>query len=491
MIRDFARLITLSVIMALVAAGAARPAQAFVDDVHGKEWRQLTETVGLSWDQVAQVCPQDGASACVGSVGGIDLTDWVWASDSQTIELFSYFEPDILTSPVVSGQKYFFTATTFMNAFQPTFSMALTYQAAAQAAGWTSSTDPTGVPVAGAVSWGTTSVSIGGQFGVEPMSSPGVALGVFLWRATGLGTGAAYAYDDVGQLASPAGGTAVANVLANDWIGGAPATTDNVTLFQLSSTNPRVTLDILDGSVDAAAGVEPGTHSLVYRICQTGNPDNCDDAMVKVTVKPYVIDAVNDQGSVSPATGGRAVASVLGNDTLGGLRATTATVSLSTTSISPATEGITLNLADGSVDVARGTPIGTYVLAYGICEIANPTNCDQATATVTVKENAVTAVNDSVRASSKTGGKVIASVLANDSLAGARATTSNVTLALVSLTPATTGIKLDVTNGSVNVAPKTNSGLYSLVYQICEIASPTNCAQATVTIDLSGGGKGN
>ena len=261
-------------------------------------------------------------------------------------------------------------------------------------------------------------------------------------------------------------------------------------MFQLSSTNPRVTLDILGGSVDAAAGVEPGTHSLVYRICQTGNPDNCDDAMVKVTVKPYVIDAVNDQGSVSPATGGRAVASVLGNDTLGGLRATTATVSLSTTSISPAAEGITLNLADGSVDVARGTPIGTYVLAYGICEIANPTNCDQATATVTVKENAVTAVNDSVRASSKTGGKVIASVLANDSLAGARATTSNVTLALVSMTPATTGIKLDVTNGSVNVTPKTNSGLYSLVYQICEIASPTNCAQATVTIDLSGGGGG-
>ena len=105
MIRDFARLITLSVIMALVVAGAARPAQAFVDDVHGKEWRQLTETVGLSWDQVAQVCPQDGASACVGSVGGIDLTDWVWASDSQTIELFSYFEPDILASPSLSGQN--------------------------------------------------------------------------------------------------------------------------------------------------------------------------------------------------------------------------------------------------------------------------------------------------------------------------------------------------------------------------------------------------
>src|SRR5262249_58333382 len=157
-------------------------------------------------------CPQDGASACFGSVGGIDLTDWVWASDSQTIELFSYFEPDILTSPVVSGQKYFFTANAFLSAFQPTFSFALTYQAGAQAAGWTSSTDPTGVPVAGAVSWGTTSVSIGGQFGIEPMSSPGVAVGVFLWRGPRAGTRPGDAHDGVGPPASPAGGPGGADV---------------------------------------------------------------------------------------------------------------------------------------------------------------------------------------------------------------------------------------------------------------------------------------
>src|SRR5438094_8169269 len=104
MIRDFARLITLSVIMALVVAGAARPAQAFVDDVHGKEWRQLTETVGLRWDQVAQGCPQDGACACVGSVGGIALTHWCRASDSPTIELFSRFHPRVLTMTAVTQQ---------------------------------------------------------------------------------------------------------------------------------------------------------------------------------------------------------------------------------------------------------------------------------------------------------------------------------------------------------------------------------------------------
>src|SRR4249920_4206037 len=98
MIRRLARLTTLSVIMVVVVFGAARAAQASVDDVHGKDWRQLTETLGLSWSQVAQVCPQDGASACVGSVGGVNLTDWVWATDAQVIELFSYFEPDVLAS---------------------------------------------------------------------------------------------------------------------------------------------------------------------------------------------------------------------------------------------------------------------------------------------------------------------------------------------------------------------------------------------------------
>src|SRR5947208_14362181 len=101
MIRDFARLITLSVIMALVVAGAARPAQAFVDDVHGKEWRQLTESVGLSWDQVAQGGPQDGATACAGSAGGIDLTAWVGASDARTTALLSHIAPDLLPRPAV------------------------------------------------------------------------------------------------------------------------------------------------------------------------------------------------------------------------------------------------------------------------------------------------------------------------------------------------------------------------------------------------------
>jgi hypothetical protein len=76
--------------------------------------------------------------------------------------------------------------------------------------------------------------------------------------------------------------------------------------------------------------------------------------------------------------------------------------------------------------------------------------------------------------------------LANDQLAGVLATPATVRLSLASLTPANNMIRLDLSDGSVDVLGKTSSGTYSLVYEICEIAMPTNCARATVRIDLSG-----
>ena len=482
-----AKLTTLSVIMIIAVFGVPNTVPA-ADDAHGKDWRQLTDTLGMTWSQVAEVCPQDGVTACVGSVNGVDLTDWVWATQAQVIELFSYFEPDILASTSLSGQKYFFSATNFLSFLAPTFSMTLTYQAAAQGSGWTASTDESGFPIVGSAGWGMTNVSIGGHFSLTPSTNAevGGSLGLFLWRATGLGTAAAFAYGDVVQVPSPAGGTAVANVLANDWVAGAPATTTNATLTQVSSTSPYVTLDPSSGAVNVTVGVAPTAHVLVYQICNAASADNCDDAMVTVNVKAFVIDAVNDQGGVSPATGGTAVANVLANDTLGGVPATTANVTLLGGSVTPATDAITLNPANGSVNVAQGTAVGSYALVYSICETANPTNCDSATATVTVRPNAISAVNDSARGSSKTGGTILASVLSNDTLNGVRATTASVTLARVSLTPASAGITLDTSSGAVKVAPKTQSGTYALVYRICEAADQTNCSQATVTIDLSG-----
>jgi len=468
----------------VVIAGTRMVEAAGFNDGNGKEWMQLQGTVGLSWNQVAQTCPQDGVNACTGSVDGLNLKDWVWGTDAQVVQLFSYFEPAVLTSPSVEGMAYFGTAQSFLSpfAFQPTFSSCQTYFCFASVSGWTASKDATGKPLVGSVGWGTTNVSFSGSFSIAAAASADeTGPGVWLWRATGPG---ANAYDDAGQVASPDGGVAVADVLANDWVAGAPATTANVVISQVSSTDPGVSLDVGSGSVNVAAGTVAGTYTLSYRICDISNASSCDDATVTVVVNPYVVSAANDSGWASPSTGGTAVANVLANDRLSGTPATIANVSLSLVSVSPAEAGVTLNAADGSVNVARGAALGSYALVYQICDRTDPANCAQATASITVRNYVIYAVNDSARASSKTGSTPIASVLANDSLEGARATTATVQLSQVS--PPVRGITINVTTGAVSVAPKTSSGLYNIVYSICEIASPANCASATITLDLSG-----
>jgi YVTN family beta-propeller protein len=274
----------------------------------------------------------------------------------------------------------------------------------------------------------------------------------------------------------------VGNVLANDTLGGTPATTARVRISFVSSTAPGVTLDAVTGSVAVALGTAPGTHTLTYRICELVDLSSCDDADVTVTVKAFVIDAVNDSGIV-PKAGGTAVANVLANDKFASAVATLARVSLS--QVASTNAGVSLNAGTGAVVVASA-PVGTHTLTYRICEIAMPTNCDDAAVTVTVLATPISAGTDIARASSKVATTPIANVLANDRLGGAPATLANVTLSLVSLTPANNQIKLNLTDGSVRVLGKTASGSYTLTYQICEIAMPTNCARGTVRLDLTG-----
>ncbi|HEU0152840.1 MAG TPA: Ig-like domain-containing protein, partial [Arenimonas sp.] len=291
------------------------------------------------------------------------------------------------------------------------------------------------------------------------------------------------AVDDTGSVASGAtGGVAVPNVLVNDTLNGSPASLATVTLTQVSTTNPNVTLSPATGAVDVAPVTPAGTYTVVYQICEVLNPTNCDTATVTVTVGAAVIDAVDDTGSVaSGATGGVAVADVLVNDTLNGSPATLATVTL--TQVSTSNPNVTLNPATGAVEVAAGTPAGTYTLVYDICEILNPTNCDTATVTVTVGAAVIDAVDDTGSvASGATGGVAVADVLVNDTLNGSPATLATVTLAQVSTT--NPNVSLNPATGEVNVAPGTPAGKYTVVYQICELLNPTNCDTATVTVTV-------
>lgn len=475
--------------LAAILVSMTASVSAGVDDKHGREWRQLTETTGLSAAQIATVCPRDGETPCNGTVAGRNMTGWVWATAPQVTTLLSYYAPEILTNPSLDSWTNFGAASAFLADFTPTAQSSgnCTYcDQGAFGSGWTAGTDASGQPTAATVSF-----SIGNVNGISAFigigsgaDSANTFRGAFLWRPTGLGTNDVYANDDSGRTATARGGVAVTNVLVNDWVAGAPASTANILLSLVTSSHPGVMLNTATGEVSVSAGAGGGAHSLTYRICSLASPASCDEAIVQVTVPYPVIRANADTGARSSATSGTAVANVLANDTVDGVPATLGSVSLAL--VSSSDSGITLNTNTGAVDVAQGTPNGSYTLSYRICDRTNAANCAQALVTVTVRANTIYAGNDSARGSSKSGGVVIANLMANDSVNNVVASSASVTLSLLAALPK--GFTLDTATGTLSVAPKTSSGTYTFGYRICELVSPSNCAQATVTVDLSGKG---
>ncbi len=87
---------------------------------------------------------------------------------------------------------------------------------------------------------------------------------------------------------------------------------------------------------------------------------------------PEIVD------SAEPA---RAVVNVLTNDTLDGQ--SPGAEGLVARPVEPWPEGLTLN-SDGTLDVARHAPPGTFEMTYRACEDAHPTNCARARVALTV-----------------------------------------------------------------------------------------------------------
>ena len=117
------------------------------------------------------------------------------------------------------------------------------------------------------------------------------------------------------------------------------------------------------------------------------------------------------------------------------------------------TDGVTLN-TDGTVTVAAGTPAGSYVIGYTICENLNPGNCATTTVTVTVTEAVIAAQADAPAAINGTdGGTSAASVLANDTLNDVAVVPADISMT-VNDPDTTDGVTLN-TDGTVTVAAGT------------------------------------
>jgi uncharacterized repeat protein (TIGR01451 family)/uncharacterized repeat protein (TIGR02543 family) len=200
------------------------------------------------------------------------------------------------------------------------------------------------------------------------------------------------AVDDVLAAVDGARGTPSAgNAYGNDVINGVAVDPSRITgtvTTPAASINggPVPTLDPASGVVSVPAGTPAGTYTIGYRICETQNPDNCDEATVTLTVVATTIDAVDDTlVPIRSGTGGTSP-SVLGNDTLGGGPAQIGQVTLVPGSSPHA--GLVMH-PDGTVTIAVGTPPGTYRYSYTLCEVLNPNNCDTADATVVVSGEAL------------------------------------------------------------------------------------------------------
>ncbi len=175
-------------VVAFVSIGAGS-ALANVEDTHGREWRQLYETTGLSWEQIDSVCPRDGATPCSGTVGGKDLTGWVWGTDTQVLELLTEYAPELATAnpPFLSGPAYFGRGAAFLNVMRWTLTQSSNYHFTEWTRGWTASTDASGTPIGGGAAFSHPIFT--GQIGIAAtgtVTEVDPYRGVFLWRTSGL-----------------------------------------------------------------------------------------------------------------------------------------------------------------------------------------------------------------------------------------------------------------------------------------------------------------
>ena len=189
---------------------------------------------------------------------------------------------------------------------------------------------------------------------------------------------------------------------------------------------------------------------------------------------------VPDTANATAGTASTPIANVLANDTVvDAVPATTSNATL--TVVTPTSDaGVVLDAATGAVTTTAAVPPGTYTITYQLCDKATPTSCATSTATVTVA-GAANPQSDTGNATAGAASTPIANVLANDTVDGVPATTSNATLTVV--TPASdAGVVLDTATGSVTTTAAVPSGTYTITYQLCDKATPAVCATSTATV---------
>jgi Carboxypeptidase regulatory-like domain len=182
-----------------------------------------------------------------------------------------------------------------------------------------------------------------------------------------------------------------AALLSNHTLAGVPVTLANMSLVVITPLLPAG-ISVNNGRLEVATDAQPGTLSLVYRLCELANVNNCANVTVVLTVPAAAIVANADSFNLAAGASG-AVGDVLANDSLAGTPVTAARVIVNAAAAVP--NGIDLSAA-GLVSVGGNTPAGSYDIAYRICQTTVPSNCANGNAIVTVPTAVVAAASGRV-----------------------------------------------------------------------------------------------
>ncbi len=90
----------------LISVGVTTAHAGYID-ASDNEWRSLTDTTNLTWNQVDSVC-NDTTFACFGSVTNIDgisidMIGWTWASQDDVSTLFT----ELIGAPIPASGVYY------------------------------------------------------------------------------------------------------------------------------------------------------------------------------------------------------------------------------------------------------------------------------------------------------------------------------------------------------------------------------------------------
>ena len=255
-------------------------------------------------------------------------------------------------------------------------------------------------------------------------------------------------------------------------------------------TNLAVVSDAGSGATASSAGeivVPPstpaGTYTLTVRACEVLNPTNCQSAPFTLEVGVAELGLPDGSGAVASGRAGGNAGSMFAGATLDGSPASFSRLT-GLAILDDAGSGATLS-GSGNVIVPSGTPQGVYALTVQVCEALNPTNCRSATFSLDVGAASLVLPDSSGAVASGRVGGSAGSMVAGATLDGGPAALSDLTN-LAILDDDSSGATLS-SNGNVIVPPGTPQGSYALTVRACEALNPTNCRDATFSLDVGAG----